>query len=113
MLGSSLWLGGGLWLSWLLLSGGLGLSALGRGPEGEVIAEELHDEGAVTVRLLGERVELGDGIVESLLGEVACTVWGVQDLVVEDGEVEGETKADWVSWGELGLCNIGRVLELC
>ena len=52
LLGSGLWLGGALWLGWLLLSGGLGLSALGRGPEGEVVAEELHDEGAVTVRLL-------------------------------------------------------------
>ena len=93
-----------------MLGGNLGLSALGGGPEGEVVAEELHDEGAVAVRLLGERVELGDGIIESLLGEVACTVWRVQDLVVEDGEVKGKTKADWVSWGELGLCDIGGVL---
>lgn len=93
-----------------MLGGGLGLSALGRGPEGKVIAEELHDEGAVAVRLLGEGVELGNGIIKSLLGEVACAVWGVQDLVVEDGEVEGEAKADWVSWGEFSLCDVGGVL---
>lgn len=36
------------------------------GPESEVIAEELEDEGAVLVRLLGESVELGNRIVESL-----------------------------------------------
>ena len=32
--------------------GGLWLVAVGRGPEGEVVTEELHDEGAVAVRLL-------------------------------------------------------------
>jgi hypothetical protein len=34
-----------------------------------------------------------------LLGEVACTIRGVKDFVVEHGEVEGKTKADWVRWG--------------
>jgi hypothetical protein len=37
---------------------------------------------------------LSDGVVERLLGEVAGAVGGVQDLVVEDGEVERE--AWWV-----------------
>jgi len=31
---------------------GLWLVTVGRGPEGKVVTEELHDEGAVTVRLL-------------------------------------------------------------
>jgi hypothetical protein len=35
------------------------------------------------VGLLGEGVELGNGVVESLLGEVASTVWAVEDLVAE------------------------------
>lgn len=57
-----------LWLLWLVrafssLLGLLGcsiswgafrLAAVRGGPEGEVIPEELHDEGAVTVRLLGQ-----------------------------------------------------------
>ena len=38
---------------------------LGR-PEGEVVAQQLHDEGGVLVALLVERVELGDGLVEGL-----------------------------------------------
>jgi hypothetical protein len=76
----------------------------------EVVTEELHDEGAVTVRLLGERVELGNGIVEGLLREVASPVGAVQDLVVEDGEVEGKTKADGVSGSELSLGNVGSAL---
>lgn len=53
---------------------GLSLTAVGRGPEGKVIAEELHDESAVTVGLLGKRVELSDGVIESLLGKMASTI---------------------------------------
>jgi len=62
----------------------LGIGGVGRGPEGEVVAEQLHDKRAVTVRLLGERVELGDGVVEGLLGQVAGAIRRVQNLVVED-----------------------------
>ena len=40
-----------------------------RGPEGEVVAQQLHDERRVLVRLLVERVELGDGVVEGLAGQ--------------------------------------------
>lgn len=99
-------------LSVLGLGGGCGLSltAVGGGPQRQVVAEELHDQGAVTVGLLGERVELGDGIVEGLLGQVARAVGRVQDLVVEDREVKGETQADGVGGGELGLGNVGGVL---
>lgn len=41
---------------------------------------------------------------------MASTVGGVQDLVVEYREIEGETKTDRVGWGEFSLCNIGGVL---
>ena len=103
-------------LSCLLLLGcigwcGLSLGAIRRSPEGKVVSEQLHDEGTVAVRLLGERVQLSNGIIESLLGEMAGTVWGVQDLVVEDGEVEGQAKADGVGWSQLGLCNVGGILD--
>ena len=46
-------------------------------------------------------------IIERLLGEVASLVGGVQDLVVEDGEVESETEADRVRGRQFGLCNLG------
>ena len=52
----------------------------------------------------------GNGIVESLLGEVASLVRGVEDLVVENGEVQGKTKADGVRRRKLGLGNIGGSL---
>lgn len=94
-----------------LTSGGLALGGVGRRPEGQVVAEELHDESAVPVGLLGQRVELGDGVIKGLLGQVARTVGRVQDLVVEDGEVEGKTQANRVGRGELGLGNVGGALE--
>ena len=51
-----------------------------------------------------------NSIIESLLGKVARLVWGVEDFIVEHGEVEGKTKANWVSWGKVGLSNLGSVL---
>lgn len=53
------------------------------GPEREVVAQQLHDEGGVLVRLLGERVQLGDGVVEGRLRQPARAVRAVQDFVVE------------------------------
>ena len=51
-----------------------------------------------------------NGIIESLLGKMASLIWGVQDLVVENGEVEGKTKTDWVSWCKVSLSNFSCVL---
>jgi hypothetical protein len=42
---------------------------------------------------------------------VAGAVGGVEDLVVEDGEVEGKTEADRVGWCELGLRDVGSALD--
>ena len=41
---------------------------------------------------------------------MASTVWAVEDLVVEDGEVECETETDGVCGGELGNSNVGSGL---
>jgi hypothetical protein len=51
-----------------------------------------------------------DGIVKGLLGKVAGLVGGVQDLIVEDGEVEGKAKADGVGGGQVSLGNLSGVL---
>ncbi len=101
-----------------LSSGSLSGSGLGgllgilhvRGPEGQVVTQELHDEGRVLVALLRKGVELSNGVIEGLLGEVASTVGAVQDLVVEDREVEGKTKTDGVGGGKLGDGNVGSGL---
>lgn len=57
--------------------------------------------GAVLVALLRQGVELCDGVVECLLGEVARAVGRVEDLVVENAEVERETEADGVRGRQL------------
>ncbi len=41
---------------------------------------------------------------------MAGTVGRVENLVVEDAEVEGQTETDGVGRGELSLCNVGRIL---
>ena len=43
---------------------------------------------------------------------MAGTVGRVEDLVVKDGEVKGETETDGVSGSELSLGNVGGVLEI-
>lgn len=100
----------GLLLGLVLLGASLALVAVRRRPQGQVVTQELHDQGAVTVALFGEGVELSNGVIERLLGKVASTVGRVQNLVVENGEVEGESKTDRVGWGEFGLSDIGSVL---
>lgn len=47
-----------------------------------------------------------NSIVESELGQVASLVGGVEDLVVEDGEVQGETETDGVGGSKVGLGNL-------
>jgi hypothetical protein len=44
---------------------------------------------------------------------VASAIGGVQNLVVEDREVKGQTKADGVGGGQLCLGDIGGVLKEC
>ena len=63
-------------------------------PEGEVVPEELHDERRVLVALLGQRVQLCDGVVEGGLGEAARAVRRVQDLVVKHRKVEGQAQPE-------------------
>lgn len=51
-----------------------------------------------------------NGVIKSLLSKMASLVWGVEDLIVENGEVEGKTQSDGVSWGKVGLRNLSGSL---
>ena len=75
-------------------------------PQGQVVTEQLHNQRAVLVRFLGKRIQFSDGIVESLLGQLASTIRRVEDLVVEDGKVQSQTQANRVRRGQLGLSNV-------
>ena len=48
--------------------------------------------------------------IADLLGQLAGLVGGVEDLVVEDGEVEGEPKPDGVGGLHLAFADLKRVL---
>lgn len=52
----------------------------------------------------------GNSIIESKLGEVASLVGGVEDLVVEDREVEGQAETDGVGRSKVRGSNFGSSL---
>jgi len=67
-----------------------------RRPERQVIAQELHDERRVLVRLLVEGVELSDSAVKRLLRQLARFRLLAPHLVQEDGIVERQAQTDGV-----------------
>jgi len=66
-------------------------------PEGEVLLEELNDGLGISEGLLVNVIDLLESVREGLLSELAGLLVVVHDLVVEDREVEGETKSNWVA----------------
>ena len=48
--------------------------------------------------------------IADLLGKLAGLVGGVEDLVVEDGEVERQSQPDGVSWLHLPFADLKGVL---
>lgn len=96
------------------------------GGTNQVVTEELHNQGRILVRLLREGIELykinqsrsnnelkkhtSNSIIESLLGQLASLIGRVEDLVIEDREVKGESETDRMRGGEVSLGNFGGVL---
>ena len=76
----------------------------------QVVSQQLHDECGILVALLTQGVKLGNGIIECLLGQVASLIWRIENLIVKDREVEGETKADGMCWSQVSLGNFRRIL---
>jgi hypothetical protein len=80
------------------------------GPQREVISQQLHDQSIVLASLLGDGVNVSNGIVESLLGQLAGSLGRVENLVIEDGEVESQTQPNVVGGGQLGGGLVGSKL---
>lgn len=76
----------------------------------QIVSQQLHDQCRILVAFLAEGVELGNGVVKCLLGEVTCLIGRVEDLVVEDREVQGETKSDGMGGSKIGLSDLGGSL---
>ena len=81
-----------------------------RGPEGQVIADELHDGGGILVVLLLDLLDVSNGVVEGLLGELASLLGIVADFIIENGEVEGQSESDGVGGLEVRSGNLLRVV---
>ncbi|KAG5272451.1 hypothetical protein AALO_G00165710, partial [Alosa alosa] len=100
-------------LSLSLWPSGIGVSGLAvllvAGPERQVVSQQLHDERGVLVGVLVQIVQVADGLVERLLGQLARLLGRVLDLVVEDGEVERQAQADGVRGGH-ALADLERLL---
>lgn len=60
-----------------------------------------------TVHWHGKDILTSNGVIKGLLGKMTGLIGGIEDLVVEDGKVQGETKADWVSGRKFGGRNLG------
>ena len=66
-------------------------------PEGEVFLEELNDGLGITEVVFFELVDLVEGLLERLVGDLASLLVVLHDLVLEHGEVKGETESDGVA----------------
>jgi len=81
-------------------------------PEGKVLLEELDDGLGVSEGLFINVVNLLEGIREGLLSELAGLLVVVHHLVVEDREVEGKTKSNWVAGVEALGAGLGELVVL-
>jgi hypothetical protein len=92
------------------LVGAIGIRLV-TGPQCQVIAEQLHDEGRILVRFFVQSIKLSNGIVEGLLGNLASLVGGVEDLIVEHREVESQSQTNRVGRRQVGLGNTCKAKE--
>ena len=82
-------------------------------PEGEVLLEQLDDALGVAEVVLLQLVDLVEGLLQRVVGELASLGVVLQHLVVEDGEVEGKTELDRVaSWKVDGVSLFISLLSL-
>merc|ERR1719162_2321880 len=75
-------------------------------PQGQVVTEQLHDEGGVLVRVLSNIVELCNRIFECCSSHLASLLWIIEHLVLKDGVVQCQAKTDRVCHSQVFLCNL-------
>ena len=65
-------------------------------PKSEVLLEKLNDALGIAEVVLLELIDLVESLLESVVSEIAGLLVVFHDLVVEDREVKGKTKSNWV-----------------
>lgn len=72
-------------------------------PQVDVVTEELNNKSSLTVRFIIKSIKLRRSLIVSSTGEVVTDFVVLHDFVVEDGEVEDETKTSGVGGGERAI----------
>ena len=80
------------------------------GPESQVVSDELHDGGGILVLILLDLINVSNGIIEGLLGQLTGFAGVVLNLVVEDGVVQGKAESDGMSGLEILLSLVSGAL---
>jgi len=60
--------------------------------------------------LLCRCIHTSNGIIKSLFGQLAGLVRRVQNLIIENREVQGQTQTDWVSGRKAGCSDVSGSL---
>merc|ERR1719237_1317666 len=108
--GCSTWHGAHAATSRTQTSHSLLAALLVRSPQGQVVAEQLHDQRGVFIGLLCNIVELCDGILECCASHLACLIRISQHFVLKDRVIQSKAEADGVRNYEVFLCDIVRIL---
>ena len=80
------------------------------GPESQVVSDELHDGGGILVLVFLDLVNVSNGIIKGLLGQLAGFAGVVLDLIMEDGVVKGKAESDGMGGLELLLSELSSLL---
>ena len=75
------------------------------GPEGEVISDELHNGGSILVAFFIDVFDVGDSVVEGLLGGDTGFGRVVHHFVAENGIVQAEPKTNGTGGSEVIIGN--------
>ena len=83
-------------------------------PEGKVFLEKLDDALGVTEVILLELINLVEGLLEGVVGELASFLVILEHLIVEHGEVQSETELNGIAGGKIdAVCSLVSILGLC
>jgi hypothetical protein len=83
---------------------GICLSLLG--PEREIVSEQLHDECGILIKVIVHIVQVCDGLVEGVTSHFASLRGVLLNLVVENAEIEGQSKSDRMRGRKTILCQL-------